>query len=103
MLRRVEPTIPTIRFAPSGLAVRVAPGTSLLAAIRRAGLPAASACGGDGLCGRCGVVIEAGAAELPRESMAEADAKRRNRVAPHLRLACRVIPTGDLEISAPYW
>jgi uncharacterized 2Fe-2S/4Fe-4S cluster protein (DUF4445 family) len=91
-----------IRFSPSGRRVRVPEGTNLLEAIRRAGLPVASACGADGTCGRCGVRILVGGEGLA-ESHAESDVRRRNRVASGLRLACRVAARRDLEVTASYW
>jgi adenylate cyclase len=92
-----------IRFAPSGRTLRVPVGTTLLDAIRRAGLPAASACGAAGLCARCGVRVLVGGEDLPPESADESDAKRRNRVPAELRLACCVAPRADLEVTASYW
>lgn len=83
--------------------VSVARGTTLLEAVRRAGLPLARACSGGGLCGRCGLRIVAGGEGVAPESAAEADAKVRNRVDAGLRLACRVRVEGPLEVSAPYW
>ena len=90
-------------FRPSGRRLRVAPGTSLLDAARRAGLPVASACGAEGLCGRCGMQVLGGGAQLPAETPDESRVKQRNRIAPELRLACRVIVAGDIEVTAPYW
>lgn len=92
-----------MRFLPSGRCVRVARGTPLIAAVRRAALPVASACGADGLCGRCGLRVVAGADALAPESADERDAKLRNRVDPELRLACRTPVLADLEVTAPYW
>jgi ferredoxin len=92
-----------VRFAPTERAIRVPVGTTLLEAIRAAGLPAASACGAEGLCARCGVLVLAGAENLEAESADEAEAKRRNRVPPELRLACRVAPHTDVEVTASYW
>ena len=89
-------------FQPSGRVVRIAPGTNLLDAARGAGLPIASACQGDGLCGRCGVRVSSDGA-LPHEAEAETRAKRRNRVAPEFRLACQLTPTCDVEVTAAYW
>jgi adenylate cyclase len=83
--------------------VVVEPGTTLLDAVRSAGLPIARACGGGGLCGRCGLEILAGAESLAPERPAEASAKRRNRIDPALRLACRVCVEGPLEVRASYW
>jgi len=92
-----------IRFQPSGRTLRVAKGTTLLEAARRAGLPMASACGADGLCARCGVRVLAGGTSLSPETEAERRQKRRNRIDPALRLACRAAATGDVEVTAGYW
>jgi adenylate cyclase len=92
-----------VHFPKPGRSVRVRPGTLLIDAVRAAELPIASACGAGGLCGRCGVEILAGAATLRAEASEERDAKQRNRIAPQLRLACRVHVGGDLSVSAPYW
>lgn len=92
-----------VRFAPSGRRIRVAAGTTLLHAVRRAGLPLAGACGAEGLCARCGVIVLAGAEALTAEGAEEAQAKARNRVDPAQRLACRLAVEGDLEVTTPYW
>jgi len=90
-----------IRFRPSGRRVRVPRGTTLLEAARAAGLPAARACGGDLLCGKCACTIESsGAAEA---GDAEERTKARNRVDAEKRLACAVLLETDLEASAPGW
>ena len=92
-----------VRFEPSRRSVRVAAGTSLLEATRMASLPLASACAAEGACGRCGLAILDGAASLPAESECERNAKRRNRVDPTLRLACRVRLAADVVVTAAYW
>jgi len=92
-----------VRFQPSGREIRVAEGTSLLEAAHLAGLPLASACHGDALCGRCGVSVISGTNALPAEREPEARAKRRNRVPAEQRLACRIPVSNDLEVTAGYW
>jgi 2Fe-2S ferredoxin len=92
-----------IRFLPSGRELRVARGTTLLEAARRAGLPMASACGAEGLCARCGVRVHGGVGALSPEGAAEARQKLHNRIDPALRLACRAAVSGDVEVSASYW
>jgi ferredoxin len=92
-----------VRFLPSGRSVRIPRGMTLLSAARRAGLPVASACGAEGICGRCAVAILAGAEALPRETPFEAEVKRRNRVPTAQRLACRIAVTAPLEVTAGYW
>jgi ferredoxin len=94
---------PLVRFLPSQRSLVVPPGTTLLEAARAAGLPMASGCGADGLCGRCVVRILRGAERLHPESDLERRGKRRNRVSGELRLACRVTPTDEVEITTPYW
>jgi ferredoxin len=93
----------TVRFEPSGREVRVLRGTTLLEAAQRAGLPVASACGSDGLCGRCGLEILEGGEALGPESAGEQRSKRRNRVDPRQRLACRVLLSADARVRATYW
>jgi 2Fe-2S ferredoxin len=92
----------SVSFPGRGRSVRVAAGSLLIDAVREAGLPIAQSCGGEGLCGRCGVAIDR-AAKLSAETPAEQDAKQRNRIDPSLRLACRVAVESDLSIDAPYW
>jgi uncharacterized 2Fe-2S/4Fe-4S cluster protein (DUF4445 family) len=83
--------------------VRVAAGTPLLEAARCLGLPVARGCGGDGLCGRCGLEVLEGAAALSPESAEETRARRRNRGAEGLRLACRARAEGAVTATASYW
>ena len=93
-----------VRFLPSEKRVRVSPGQTLHDAVLQAGLPIASACGADGVCGRCGVTVLAGAEQLPPETPLERDLKQRNRVDPAQRLACRVVLEGGaLDVTASYW
>ncbi len=92
-----------VRFLPSGRTVRVTPGTNLLVAASAAGLPMAQACSGEGLCGRCAVLVLRGGEDIAPETERELKAKRRNRVAPELRLACLAVPTADVDVTASYW
>ena len=92
-----------VRFEPSGRRARVPAGSSLLEAARGVGLPVASACGADGICGRCGMRILHGGDMLAPESASERAIKARNRVGADLRLACRVRVTTPLVATATYW
>ena len=93
--------MPVVRCKPGDAAVEVPSGTLLTDAIRAAGLPIATACGDELVCGRCGVRILRGA--VAREKPVERRAKRRNRVPDELRLACVIRVRGDLEVAADYW
>jgi adenylate cyclase len=94
---------PQVRFLPSGQTLRVTHGTNLLEATRAAGLPIAQACSGEGLCGGCAVLVLRGDDGIAPETERESQAKRRNRVAPELRLACQAVPTTDVDVTASYW
>ena len=90
-----------IQFRPAGTTIDVPRGTLLIDAVRRAGLPIASPCGDDLICGRCGVRVLSG--EVSREAPVERDAKARNRVPVEQRLACAIRVREDLVITADYW
>ncbi len=94
--------MPRVTFQPSARSIEVPAGSTLLDAALAAGLPIARACGADGLCGRCGVRVLAGAG-VDGESAAEAATRRRNRLDPDLRLACLARVRGDVEVAAAYW
>ena len=92
-----------ILFLPSKHEVRVTRGANLLEVAREAGLTVASACGADGVCGRCGLEILEGLETLAEQSAREVLVKERNRIDPKLRLACMLRVEGDLVVTAPYW
>jgi len=94
----------TIHFLPSERSIDVDDESmTLLEATREAGLPIASACGENGTCARCGLMILEGGDTLDPQSEREARIKERNRIDPEQRLACRVRPRGDLTVRATYW
>jgi ferredoxin, 2Fe-2S len=56
------------------------------------------ACGAKGRCTTCKVLVVSGMENLGADSEAEIRYRAMNRLAPHERLACQVIPTGDVTI-----
>jgi ferredoxin len=93
--------MPNVRFRPSERTIEVRKGALLIDAVREAGLPIASPCGDDLICGRCGVRVLSG--RVTREAQIEHHAKERNRVDPELRLACALRVHDDLVVTATYW
>ncbi len=93
--------MPKIQLRPGDVSIDVPRGTLLIDAIRQAGLPIASPCGDDLICGKCGVRILSG--HVGRQAAVERDAKSRNRVPPEQRLACAIRVCGDLVVTADYW
>jgi len=93
--------MPKIQFRPNGREIDVKRGTLLIEAIREAGLPIASPCGDDLICGKCGVRIVEG--RVGRQAPVERNAMERNRVPEGQRLACAIRVRDDLVVTADYW
>jgi len=88
-----------IDLEPIGRRVRVAPGSTLLAAAQAAGVALVAPCGGAGICGKCRVRVISGACTPPAESeKAHLDAAE---LAAGWRLACQAIPQEDVKLDIP--
>jgi adenylate cyclase len=83
----------------TGRIVAAHTGSSILEALRDAGLPHASVCGGRARCTTCRVRIADGLQALAPPSALEADALRRIDAAPNVRLACQARPATDVWIT----
>ena len=86
----------TIRFEPSGLKIKVLPGTVLLDAAHKAGIYLSSICGGDGYCGKCKVIIDDGQFQSKPTALLTPDEVRENIV-----LACQTKILSDMTITVP--
>lgn len=86
----------TVKFSPQMKEVRVTAGTDLLSAAIRCGIALCASCGGEGLCGKCKVVVTKGTVKSEATHfITKADAKK-GKV-----LACQAIAESDLEVSIP--
>ena len=74
-----------VLFEPAGVMGWVAPGSTVAAAAREAGILLAAPCGGRAVCGSCGVRVLAGALDPPDA----AELAGLNRAPADIRLACR--------------
>lgn len=92
-----------VRFVPMDVTVRVPPARRLYDVAMGAGLPLAQSCRGEGICGRCGVRVLEGQANVGPEGQPERRRKVDNRVDPTLRLACLTTVRGDLVVTTDYW
>ena len=92
-----------ITFQPSGRWIDVPAGTRLFDAVCRAGLPIATSCQAEGLCGRCGLEVLAGAEHLSVLGAEEARVRRAQGVPAALRLACLTTVHGSVTVRARYW
>lgn len=88
-----------VEFQPCGRRTSVVPGTSLLEAAKKAGVPIESICAGEGTCGKCRVTV------LEGRSASLTDCDRRLGDGAKLpttdRLACRTTPMSDLRVYVP--
>lgn len=89
--------MPNLEITPLGTSATVPPGESLLTALRNAGVELESPCNGEGICGRCGVWVEAPSdvPETPHRNITREQADQ------GLRLACRVRVDRDLRVRLP--
>ena len=85
-----------VRFLPFEKAVHVAPGSILLDAIKKAGLPFKSACGGKGTCGECVVQVLSGRSRSRPSAALSDDLAGQGYV-----LACRTEVTDNLTVELP--
>jgi uncharacterized 2Fe-2S/4Fe-4S cluster protein (DUF4445 family) len=86
-----------VTYLPSGKTARVPEGTTLFNAAHWAGLPIESTCGGRGTCGKCGVQVLAGTADL---SLAD-HRHLADRIDDGWRLSCQCPITGPMTVDVP--
>jgi uncharacterized 2Fe-2S/4Fe-4S cluster protein (DUF4445 family) len=88
-----------VEFQPTGKRVSVSPGDYLLEVARDTGIEMAAACGGEGNCGQCRVIILSGDVSPPtpdEEFIIPALDLQKGR-----RLACCTQPRSDLKVEIP--
>ena len=85
-----------ILFLPHNKKITVPDGETLIRAAMEAGVHVNASCGGEGLCGKCRVIIEEGAVEGGiSEKLSNADQEK------GYRLACKSIVRGNLTVRIP--
>lgn len=87
-----------IRLHPSGKTVRATPGVPLLEALAEAGVVLDAPCGGEGLCGKCRVIVHEGAGP---PNPAEENALSEAEVHAGVRLACQTPVSVPLKVEVP--
>ena len=86
----------TIRFLPFETTVKVQDGDTVIRAALEAGVHVNASCGGEGVCGKCRVLIEDGAVEGGiSERLSQEDRQK------GYRLACRAIVKSDIVVRIP--
>lgn len=85
-----------IEFQPDGVVVSVPFGTIILNAARKTGVFIDSLCGGEGVCGKCRVIVRRGEVEG-----GTTDFFTRNEIRAGYILACEARAAGDLVVEVP--
>lgn len=85
-----------IRFLPEEQETSVAEGKTLLEAAREAGVYVGAICGGEGVCGKCRVIVREGEVVGESTEFLTRDEIRRGYV-----LACQVVPRSNLVVEVP--
>ncbi|NQU09174.1 DUF4445 domain-containing protein [bacterium] len=86
----------SVTFAPLRKTVTVETGTSLLEAAGTADIVIGGACGGDGICGRCKMIVQEGAIRGGASGLLTREEIQRGVV-----LACQSFVEGDLRVEIP--
>jgi uncharacterized 2Fe-2S/4Fe-4S cluster protein (DUF4445 family) len=85
-----------VRFLPDNKIVEVEKDKSILSAAISCGVYLNSACGGEGLCGKCKVVLKKGKVITQPNGSVSAEEKKKN-----IYLACITTVHSDLEVEVP--
>ncbi|MGD9875350.1 ASKHA domain-containing protein [Desulfococcus sp.] len=85
-----------VTFQPQNRTVKVRDGESLLRAAMEAGVHINASCGGEGVCGKCRVIIEAGEVEGGLSERLKPEDREKG-----YRLACRASVIGDVTVRVP--
>ena len=85
-----------IRFLPDQHETAVDEGKTLLEAAREAGVYVGAICGGEGVCGKCRVIVREGEVQGESTEFLTREEIRRGYV-----LACQVVPCSDLTVEIP--
>jgi uncharacterized 2Fe-2S/4Fe-4S cluster protein (DUF4445 family) len=83
-------------FLPGNVVVEVPGGESILRAAMAAGVHINASCGGDGVCGKCRVIIEEGEVEGEDSDRISAEDRAKG-----YRLACKTFVKGDIKVRVP--
>lgn len=85
-----------ITFYPDDKTIEVEKGKTILSACLSAGVYINSSCGGDGVCGRCKVIVKKGQVITQPTGRITVEERKRN-----YYLACLTIAQSDLEVEIP--
>ena len=90
-----------VTLLPQNLVLEVAPGETVFAAARSAGVLVPTACNGKGTCGLCRVKVISGKEHLDPPTAVETRHLGNTYFITKLRLSCQLQPKGDVTVELP--
>jgi uncharacterized 2Fe-2S/4Fe-4S cluster protein (DUF4445 family) len=88
--------MPKVTFNPYGITIEVPEGENLLRAARQAGVHINASCGGEGVCGKCKVILESGELDTMKAEFSGQDTWGAD-----VRQACQSEVMGDVTVRIP--
>jgi 2Fe-2S ferredoxin len=95
--------MPTISFSKPRPSLEVPLGANLMKALIEANIPVASSCLGDGICGKCRIIVLEGTTSLSPESQQEHFLREKFHISGNMRISCQTQVLGDITIDTTYW
>jgi len=95
--------MPRISFRKNLPPLEVPLGANLMESLLAAGVPVASSCYGDAVCGKCRLEILSGKENLSPIDSAESILMDRLNIPSDYRISCQVKVLGDITIDVAYW
>ena len=88
--------MPRVTFLPHERSIEVPAGDSLIRAAMEAGVHINASCGGDGVCAKCRIRVEAGTVDGGLSDRISPEDREKG-----YRLACQALITGDVTVRVP--
>lgn len=83
--------------------IEVPVGSQLMKALLGGGLPVASSCHGEAICGKCRIKIISGSENLSAETSDEKSLRARLHISDEYRISCQTKVHADIIVDADYW
>lgn len=95
--------MPKIKFRKNQSTIEVQNSANLMKSLLNAGIPVASSCNGEGICGKCVIQVLSGQENLTGKNNLELNLIEKYKPAAHCRYSCQTHVIGDITIDAGYW
>ncbi len=95
--------MPHLTLGKDKVHLDVSLGENLMQALLKRGMPVASSCHGDGVCGKCRMEVLAGGENLSPPTERELFLKERFHIPANIRISCQTQVYGDATLTTTYW